>query len=155
MQGSKTLQRQSNLQRIREYWQTETTTQKNLREKSRKFAWCTENWKLKAFITRYRKNKIWLIALRTEYLKSTEFLTIYFKFFITIGNLNVNISPYMGPHVILPWNEGVQKKKIRHNLYFSMILSGSLTPPLFGYNRREIRLIEGNAKCRHLKNWPV
>ncbi len=22
-------------------------------------------------------------------------------------------------------------------------------------NRRKIRLIEGNAKCRHLKNWPV
>ncbi len=37
-------------------------------------------------------------------------------------------------------------------LRFSMILSGFLTLPLFAYNNREIRLIEGNEKCRNLQN---
>jgi hypothetical protein len=26
---------------------------------------------------------------------------------------------------------------------------------VLGFYRRKIRIIEGNAKCRHLKNWPV
>ncbi len=35
-------------------------------------------------------------------------------------------------------------------------LSGIETPPInMCTKRRKVRLIEGNSKCRHLKNWPV